>query len=219
MNKKAYIFDLDGVLTDTAECHYSAWKQLANEHNLAFNKAFNERLKGVSRIDSLKLILSHNKKEVDDATLQQMLTTKNNYYLEKIQQITPDDLLTGALNVLKDLKSKSKKIALGSASKNAKLVLEKLQITEFFDVIGDGHSVERSKPAPDLFIFVAEQLNVDPSDCVVIEDSQAGINAAIDANMQTIAIDVTGSLQRADKNYASMALFDEALKSLEECSS
>lgn len=216
MNKTAFIFDLDGVLTDTAECHYLAWKQLAEEHSLQFDRDFNERLKGVSRIDSLKLILRHNTTQVNAEVFDKMTDKKNNYYLDHIQEITPNDLLPGALDVLQALKARNTRIALGSASKNARLVLDKLQISGYFHVIGDGNSVERSKPAPDLFLFAAKALDVDPKDCVVIEDSQAGIDAAKSAGMVTIAIGLANNLKNADHYFVSMTEANIFLKNVEE---
>ena len=192
------IFDLDGVITDSAAYHYLAWKRLADEENLAFNEEVNEALKGVSRTDSMKFILAHNKKSCSDEELTDMAERKNAYYVEYIYKLTPNDLLPGIASLLKELKEKEIKIALGSASKNAKTVLNALEIMDYFDVIGDGYSVEKSKPAPDLFLHVAKQLGVDPCTCLVIEDAEAGIAAACSAGMKSIGIGPIGTLSKAN---------------------
>jgi beta-phosphoglucomutase len=180
------IFDLDGVLTDTAEYHYQAWQRLADEEGLRFDRAANEHLRGVSRRDSLLMILGD--RVETEARFQEMMLRKNRYYLESIQGITPKDLLPGAKELLAELRDAGLKIALGSASKNAKLVIEKLGILPYFDAIADGYSVERSKPAPDIFLFAADQIRVAPQQCVVFEDSGAGVTAAIDAGMLSVGL-------------------------------
>jgi beta-phosphoglucomutase len=183
------IFDLDGVLTDTAEYHYQAWQRLADEEGVGFDRAANENLRGVSRRDSLLRILGD--RVESEARMQEMMLRKNRYYLELTQQITPEDLLPGAKDLLELLLSRGIKIALGSASKNAKLVIEKLGILTYFDAIADGFSVEKSKPAPDLFLYAAEQIGLAPGQCVVFEDSEAGVTAAIDAGMMSVGLGPT----------------------------
>jgi beta-phosphoglucomutase len=183
------IFDLDGVLTDTAEYHYQAWQRLADEEGVGFDRAANENLRGVSRRDSLLRILGD--RVETEARMQEMMLRKNRYYLEFTQQITPKDLLPGAKALLELLLSRGIKIALGSASKNAKLVIEKLGILTYFDAIADGFSVEKSKPAPDLFLYAAEQIGLAPQQCVVFEDSEAGVTAAIDAGMMSVGLGPT----------------------------
>ncbi|QSH42131.1 beta-phosphoglucomutase [Lentisphaerota bacterium ZTH] len=202
---KAFIFDLDGVITDTAEFHYLAWKKLAQEEGMEFDREINETLKGVSRTESLKRILAHNGRTVSENVLEAWARRKNGYYLEFIETITPAHLLPRVVNILELLKQKGIKTALGSASKNARAVLSGLEITDYFDVIGDGNSVERSKPAPDLFLFCAEKLNVNPECCVVVEDAEAGVEAAKKAAMTVVGIGDPEKLSEADYVYGAPA--------------
>ncbi len=184
---QGFIFDLDGVLTDTAEWHYRAWQRLADEEGLPFDRAANEALRGVSRRESLLHIIGA--KPYDEAALQAMMERKNRYYVESIQALTPQDVLPGAIELLDELRQAGIKIAIGSASKNARTVIEKLGLVDRVDAIADGYSVERPKPAPDLFLYAAKQLGLDPVHCVVVEDAAAGIEAAIAAGMWTIGLD------------------------------
>lgn len=186
MELKVVIFDLDGVITDTAEYHYLAWQQLAQEEGLFFDRALNERLRGVSRRASLEIILDGC--EEREEVIEDMMARKNSYYQAMLAQITPDDLLPGTMKLLRELKEAGIKIAIGSASKNARTVLERLGILSFLDVIADGNSVSRPKPAPDLFLFVAQALNVSPAFCAVVEDAAAGIDAALAAGMWAIGL-------------------------------
>ena len=183
---KGFIFDLDGVLTDTAEFHYQAWQKIADEEGNAYNREVNEGLRGVSRRDSLLKIIGDRK--YSEAEIQEMMERKNRYYLEYIDEITSYNLLPGTGNLIAELREQGIKIALGSASKNARSVIEKLGIADKFDVIGDGNSVQRSKPAPDLFLYAANELGLEPAECVVVEDAASGIEAAIAAGMLTIGI-------------------------------
>lgn len=183
---KAFIFDLDGVITDTAEYHYRGWKRLADEEGLPFTREDNEHLRGVSRRDSLMLILKG--REYSEVQMQAMMTRKNDYYLEFIKEIAPQDLLPGAKELLEELRAAGYKVALGSASKNARDVLERLGIIHLFDVIADGYSVERQKPAPDLFLYAANALNLQPAECVVVEDAAAGIEAALTGGFRSVGL-------------------------------
>lgn len=204
MDIQLFIFDLDGVITDTAEYHFLAWKALADKFNLKFDREMNEKLRGVSRIESLNIIIEVNNMNISEETKNEWATLKNDLYVELINEITPKDLLTGVKELLEDLKNRKIKIALGSASKNARTVIEKLGIAEYFDVIGDGFSVENSKPAPDIFLHVAEELNINPENCIVVEDAEAGIDAAISAGMKTIGIGPKERLGKADYIYSSI---------------
>lgn len=183
---KAFIFDLDGVLTDTAEHHYRAWKRLADEAGLPFTREDNEHLRGIPRRESLLLILKG--RSVPEEKLQAMMERKNRYYLEFIREVAPRDLLPGARELLEELRSAGLKVVLGSASKNAREVLERLGILPLFDAISDGYSVERQKPAPDLFLHAAAQLGLPPAECVVVEDAAAGIEAARAGGFRTVGL-------------------------------
>lgn len=183
---KGVIFDLDGVLTDTAEYHYQSWQKLSDEEGIPFNRQANESLRGVSRRDSLLAILQD--RQVSEEKIQEMMDRKNKYYLELIEHISPNDLLPGVLNLLSELKEAGIKIAIGSASKNAKPVIQKLGIANYIDTISDGYSVINSKPAPDLFLHAAKQLNLPPENCLVVEDAASGVEAALAAKMGVVGI-------------------------------
>ncbi|MBD2296052.1 beta-phosphoglucomutase [Anabaena sphaerica FACHB-251] len=185
-NIRGAIFDLDGVLTDTAEYHYQAWQKLADEEGLPFNRQANEALRGISRRASLMLMIGD--RRYSDTQIQEMMERKNDYYVELIQNITPDNLLPGAVSLLDNLRQAGLKIALGSASKNARVVVEKLGISDKLDAIADGYSVQKPKPAPDLFLFAAQQLGLPPQQCVVFEDAAAGIDAALAAGMWAVGM-------------------------------
>ena len=187
---EAIIFDLDGVITDTAEYHYLAWKQLGEELDIPFNRDFNERLKGVSRTDSLELILKYGNRE-DDFTIEEkeaLATKKNNHYVELIKQVSPNDLLPGIFDFLIELKKVDLKIAMASASKNAFTVTMALGIMDYFDHIVDAATVVNSKPHPEVFLKAAAAICVLPENCVGIEDAAAGVVAINDANMFSVGI-------------------------------
>lgn len=195
-NISAFIFDLDGVLTDTSEFHYLGWQRLADDEGLPFSRKTNESLRGIPRRESLLLIL--NGRIYPEDKIQEMMTRKNNYYLELIRGITPKDLLPGARELLEEIHKAGLKSALGSASKNAPEVIQRLGIESLLDAISDGNSVERQKPAPDLFLHAAAQLSLSPAECVVVEDAAAGIEAGKAAGMKTIGLGPFERVGRAD---------------------
>ena len=197
-NIKAIIFDLDGVLVATAKYHYLAWKRLAKELNIDFTIEDNERLKGVSRMKSLDIILEIGNITLDDDTKNELAQKKNAWYVEYISKLTPADILPGVIVFLKSLKSKGLKIALGSASKNTMLILNKLELTDYFDAIIDGTKVSKAKPDPEVFLKGALELNVLPCQCIVFEDAEAGIDAAINAGMFSIGIGSKDILKKAN---------------------
>ena len=186
MTIRAFIFDLDGVITDTAEFHYLAWKQLAEAEHIPFTRADNDALRGVSRRESLRRLL--NGREISESLAGEWLSRKNAHYLEYINRLTPQDRLPGVTAFLDAASNMSLKLGIASASKNARLVLERLELTGHFDVIGDGHSVANPKPAPDLFRWVTEALAVRPWEAAVFEDAEAGIDAAKRAGCLTVGI-------------------------------
>lgn len=197
---KGFIFDLDGVITDTAEYHYLAWKELTNSLDLSFYKNVNERLKGVSRIRSLEIILETNNLE-DKYSLREKIKfaeIKNSIYLRLIENIKESDVLEGISAFLNKTKENHIKIALASASKNAKQVLNSLGLTHMFDYIADAAKITNSKPAPDIFLDCAENLELESLDCIGFEDADAGITAIKKAKMFAVGINVT---RESDKSY------------------
>ena len=188
MNNKAFIFDLDGVIVDTAKYHFLAWKKIANQLGINFTEEHNELLKGVSRIRSLDIILELGKKEATQEEKNMWLKQKNEDYLSQLIDMDDREILPGVFEVLKFLKDNNQPIALGSASKNARPILEKTGILSYFDVIVDGNDVTNAKPDPEVFLIAAKLLNVKPENAVVFEDSVAGIQAANIANMISIGI-------------------------------
>jgi beta-phosphoglucomutase len=188
MNKKGFIFDLDGVIVDTAHFHFKAWKKTAEELGFNLTEELNEKLKGVSRIDSLQKILDWANVSISKEQFDKMTFEKNEDYLSYVRQMTKNDVLPGVTEFVKNLKDMGYPIALGSASKNAKHILERVGLIDMFDAIVDGNSVAKAKPNPEVFINAAKLLKLNPEDCVVFEDSEAGIQAANIANMVSIGI-------------------------------
>ena len=189
---KAFLFDLDGVLTDTSEFHYLAWQRLADEEGLPFSRLDNDDLRGVSRRESLAVMLKG--QTISEETAQAWMERKNSYYLELVNRMTPANLLPGAVDLLAELRAAGYRIAIASASKNAPLVLERLKIGAAIDAVVDGNTPARSKPAPDLFLAAAAALEVQPEECVVVEDAAVGITAGNDAGMLTLGL---GPIERA----------------------
>ena len=185
---KACLFDLDGVIVDTAKYHYLAWKKLANELGFDFTKDQNENLKGISRMESLKILLNIGGLTLDEAEKITLAEKKNNWYREYISKMTPDEILPGTVEFLEKLRNKGIKIALGSASKNAMTILNNVELVNQFDAIIDGTKTSNAKPNPEVFLLGAKQLGVSPCECVVFEDAKAGIEAAINAGMYSVGI-------------------------------
>ncbi|MDB5006993.1 MAG: Beta-phosphoglucomutase [Mucilaginibacter sp.] len=197
-NIKACIFDLDGVIVDTAVYHYKAWKRLANELGFDFTEEDNEKLKGVSRVRSLQLILQWGGVTKTEAEQEELATTKNDWYVEMISHMTPAEILPGAKEFLLACRAAEIKTALGSASKNSMTILDKINLTPLFDTIVDGNMVSKPKPDPEVFLKGAELLNVAASDCVVFEDAIAGVEAAINGRMKVVGIGSPQVLINAD---------------------
>ncbi len=194
---QATIFDLDGVIVDTAKYHYLAWRKLANSLGFDFSEEDNEQLKGVSRMQSLELILDIGGKTLDEAIKQQLATKKNDWYLEHLNQMTSDEILPGVVDFLEDVAQQGVKIALGSASKNAVKTLEKVGLIDRFEVIIDGTKTTRSKPDPQVFQMGAEGLGVATENCIVFEDAAKGVSAALSAGMYTVGIGTEADLGHA----------------------
>ncbi|MVT08543.1 beta-phosphoglucomutase [Chitinophaga tropicalis] len=195
---EACIFDLDGVIVDTAIYHYKAWKRLANELGADFTETQNEKLKGISRVRSLELILEWGgiSKTADEQAV--LATRKNDWYVDMINRMTPDEILPGARELLESIRAAGIKTALGSASKNAAVILEKVGLLPLFDVLVDGNSVSSSKPDPEVFLKGAAALHAAPAKCIVFEDAIAGIEAAKAGGMKVVGVGEQAVLQGAD---------------------
>ncbi|MBI3285016.1 MAG: beta-phosphoglucomutase [Burkholderiales bacterium] len=194
---KCCIFDLDGVIVDTAKYHYLAWKRLANSLGFDFSEADNEHLKGVSRVESLKLVLRLGSVALEPLAFEAALADKNAWYLDYIHQIGPEEILPGVADFLAAVRAQGIKTALGSASKNAQVILERIGLLEQFDAIIDGNKVANAKPDPEVFLNAARATGVAPADCIVFEDAVAGVQAALNAGMQCVGIGEPAVLRQA----------------------
>lgn len=195
---KACLFDLDGVIVDTAVYHYKAWKRLANELGFDFTEEQNEKLKGVSRMESLELILGWGGVTKTAAEKKELATRKNDWYVEMISHMTPAEILPGAKEFLEACHAAGLKTALGSASKNSMTILNNIKVVDLFDAIIDGNHVSKSKPDPEVFLKGAEAVGVAPADCVVFEDAIAGIQAAVNGGMKSVGIGSPDVLTQAN---------------------
>ena len=198
MNRKGFIFDLDGVIVDTAKYHFLAWKNLANSIGVDFTHQQNEQLKGVSRIKSLEKILAWGNKTISEAEFQNLMTLKNDDYLNHIEHMKEDEILPDVPKILDYLIEKKQGISLGSASKNAQTILEKVNLLSKFDALVDGNDVVNGKPNPEVFLKAADALKVNPENCIVFEDAVAGVQAANAAQMISIGIGDKEVLHEAD---------------------
>jgi beta-phosphoglucomutase len=214
MNIKACLFDLDGVIVDTAKYHFIAWREIANELGFEFTEAHNERLKGVSRMRSLEILLEIGKIELDEDTKVLFAEKKNRNYVQDILKMGPDEILPGAKEFLKECRLFKIKIALGSASKNAMTILDRLQIGNLFDEVIDGTKVTKAKPDPEIFLKGADALGVNYQNCIVFEDAEAGIEAAIAAKMKCVGIGNPEILRKA--NFVIPGFQDFTIKKLTE---
>ena len=197
MRTAACIFDLDGVIVDTARYHFLAWKKLTDRLGIHFTEDDNERLKGVSRMASLEIILEIGNIKTDDTTKLEYATLKNKWYTDFISKMTPDEILPGSLDFIKELREAKIKVAIGSASKNTPLILKRVGVIGLFDAVADGNLVSKAKPDPEVFLKAAEMVNVIPGKCVVFEDAVAGVRAAINAGMMCIGVGSTKILTEA----------------------
>lgn len=195
---KGCIFDLDGVICDTAKYHYLAWKKLADQLGIAFTAADNERLKGVSRMDSLRILLSLGGHSYSDEQMEKFTECKNDWYLEYIDQINNEDLLPGVFKFILELRKHNIRIALGSVSKNAPVILDRLGIVGCFDAIVDGNVVSSAKPDPEVFLMGARLLQLAPEDCIVFEDAVVGVEAAHNAGMKCVGVGSKTVLKEAE---------------------
>jgi beta-phosphoglucomutase len=198
MDLKACIFDLDGVIVDTAKYHFQSWNRLASELNIAFNEEINEGLKGVSRMKSLQTILSLGNRSLPEEEMTALATRKNDWFIEMVDQMTPEEILPGVTDFLDELDRNGIIYAVGSASKNARRALEKVHLLNRFHSIVDGTMVENAKPDPEVFLLAADLMGIRPENCVVFEDAKAGVEAAQNGGMRCIGIGDSLTLQDAD---------------------
>ena len=185
---KALIFDLDGVIVSTDDCHYEAWKKMADEEGIYFDKTINNRLRGVSRMESLEIVLERAEKQYSEKEKLQLAERKNSYYKEFITKLTPTDILPGAKETLGALRANGIKIAIGSSSKNTPVILKQIGLDNYFDAVSDGNNITNSKPDPEVFLKAADMLGIPYGECMIVEDADAGIEAGKRAGMKTISV-------------------------------
>jgi beta-phosphoglucomutase len=205
---QAAIFDLDGVIVDTAHYHFVAWQQLARELGINFTAADNERLKGVSRMRSLEIILEIGGVSLSEGKKEELATKKNSWFVEYIEAIKPEEVFSGVPEMLQLLRQQGYKIALASSSKNAETVIRLLQIGYLFDAMVDGTMITHTKPDPEIFLLAAKKLNVAPAHCVVFEDAEAGVEAALAAGMKCVGVGSPEQLGKANFIVQKTAAFD-----------
>ena len=198
MRIQGVIFDLDGVIVSTDEYHYRAWSELADAEGIYFDRKINERLRGVSRMESLEILLEQATRPYSNVDKQTMATHKNDVYKASLIGLTPVDILPGAKELLQALKNMGVKIAIGSSSKNTPFILERVGLTNFFDAVADGNSIQNSKPDPEVFLLAAKLMALDPSACAVVEDAYAGIDAAKAAGCRAVAVGYASGYVKAD---------------------
>jgi beta-phosphoglucomutase len=214
MRTAACIFDLDGVIVDTARYHFMAWKRLTDQLGIDFNEDDNERLKGVSRMASLEIILSIGGIDLNESQKLEYATLKNKWYVEYITRMTPDEILPGSVAFIKELRAAGIRVAIGSASKNTPVILETVGISHLFDGVADGNNIFKAKPDPEVFLKAARLIGKVPSECIVFEDAVAGVQAALNAGMKCIGIGSPEILKEAD--YVVPGLYEMNLGKLRE---
>lgn len=209
MKYKGIIFDLDGVICFTDQFHYQAWKKMADETGIYFDEVINNRLRGVSRMESLNIILERAKRVYSDDEKEALAEKKNRLYVEFLQKMSPADLKVEVKETLEALRRAGYKLAIGSSSKNAKLILERLGLDDFFDAVSDGTNITRSKPDPEVFLIAAEYLKLAPKECLVVEDALAGIDAAVSGGFDSAGI---GEATSHEKVTYPIARFSQLLE-------
>lgn len=203
--KQGIIFDLDGVLLSTDEMHYAAWKSVADELGIPFDRTVNNRLRGVSRMESLEIILERSTRSFSGEEKAELAERKNNRYRELLQSLTPDAVVPEVRQTLSVLKSRGMKLAVGSSSKNTKLILELTDLAHFFDAVSDGTNITRSKPDPEVFLKAAEFIGLAPADCAVVEDATAGIDAAVAGGFTAIGIGDAAAYEKTEITIHSLS--------------
>ena len=211
MKYNAVIFDLDGVIVCTDECHYKGWKQLADDEGIYFDKEINQRQRGVSRMESLEILLEKAEKEYSSEEKNEMAERKNNYYKEFIKSLTPADVLPGVIDFCEELKKNGVKIAIGSSSKNTPGILKGIGLDTYFDAVADGNQITHSKPDPEVFLLAAKLINEPAENCLVVEDAEAGVAAAKAGGMDVLGLG--NAVKDTDATYKAenLAKFDISL--------
>jgi len=202
------IFDLDGVIVSTDDCHYLAWKRMADEEGIPFDRTVNERLRGVSRGESLAIILEKAGRAYSEAEKTDMAARKNAYYIEYISCLTAEQILPGALHAIRFFRARGLKIAIGSSSRNTPLLLRQIGLHDMFDAVADGNRIAKSKPDPEVFLLAARLMGVAPESCLVVEDADAGIEAAIAGGMRSLGVGYAADNERATYCAKSLAEVD-----------
>ena len=198
MKYKGVIFDLDGVICFTDELHYVAWKALADRLNIYFDREINQRMRGVSRMDSLNILLEKSDVEYSEVQKEAFAAEKNAIYADSLRKMSEKDVSDDVRQTLKTLREKGVKIALGSSSKNAQAILERIGLEEMFDAVSDGNGLEKFKPDPEVFLKAAEKLGLEPKDCLVVEDAVAGIDAGVAGGFATAGIGPAAGYDKAE---------------------
>ena len=207
MSIKAVIFDLDGVIVSTDDYHYRAWKKISDEEGIYFDRKINERLCGVSRMESLEIILEKANRVYSQEEKNSFVERKNSLYRNLLEELTPSDILPGVMKVLETLKKNDIKIAIGSSSKNTEFILSKIGLHEYFDAISDGTQIKNSKPDPEVFLLAANKLCIEPKECLVVEDANAGVEAGLAGEMKVLAVGYASSNEKANLRMESLEQF------------
>ena len=210
VNIEAVIFDLDGVIVTTDDYHYEAWKKIADQENIYFDREINERLRGVSRMESLEIILEKSSKIYNEEEKIELATRKNDYYKNLLENLTKEDILPGILETLNFLENKKIKTAIGSSSKNTIFILNKIGLIDKFDAIVDGTMIKNSKPAPEVFLQAAEKVGIKAEKCLVVEDADAGVEAGKRAGMRVLGVGSAKNNENADYKSENMEEFNIA---------
>lgn len=208
MSIKAVIFDLDGVIVSTDEYHYEAWKVIADEEKIYFDRKINEQLRGVSRMESLEIILKNSQRVYSQEEKNQLAEKKNDFYKVLLDNLTPVDILPGVAKVLEGLKERNIKIAIGSSSKNTPIILKRIGLNNYFDEVADGNSIKNSKPDPEVFLLAAEKLKTKPENCLVVEDADAGVEAALAGDMKVVGVGSAAKNEMATFKMDDLTYFD-----------
>lgn len=207
---KAVIFDLDGVIVSTDDCHYEAWQQLADKQGIYFDREINQRLRGVSRMESLEILLERAVRTYTEEEKNAIASEKNEAYKRLVMKIAPSAILPGAMETLAKLREKGILLAIGSSSKNTPIILRQIGLEGYFDAVADGNHIRNSKPDPEVFLLAAKMLNIPPENCLVVEDADAGVEAALNGNMKVLGVGSAAENPRATITAGSLKDIDLA---------